>query len=97
MKYNIRTLPARFGGKNVAYFAVGLLLLNYIGAIAAAILLPQAFKRSVMLPSHIIPPLVLLFQARKLNKANYGKEESANFYQFLLQLVLSEFVSFPFM
>ncbi|GMN65420.1 hypothetical protein TIFTF001_034484 [Ficus carica] len=41
MKYNIRTFPARFGGKNVAYFAVGLLLLNYIGAIAAAILLPQ--------------------------------------------------------
>ncbi|GMN39647.1 hypothetical protein TIFTF001_008880 [Ficus carica] len=62
MKYNIRTFPARFGGKNVAYFAVGLLLLNYIGAIAAAILLPQAFKHSVMLPGHIIPPLVLLFQ-----------------------------------
>ncbi|GMN65418.1 hypothetical protein TIFTF001_034485 [Ficus carica] len=41
MKYNIRTFAARFGGKNVAYFAVGLLLLNYIGAIAAAIILPQ--------------------------------------------------------
>ncbi|GMN73170.1 hypothetical protein TIFTF001_054829, partial [Ficus carica] len=62
MKYNIRTFAARFGGKNVAYFAVGLLLLNYIGAIAAAILLPQAFKRSVMLPGHIVPSLVLLFQ-----------------------------------
>ncbi|GMN68183.1 hypothetical protein TIFTF001_037242 [Ficus carica] len=88
MKNNIRTFAARFGAKNIVYFAVGLLLVNYIGAIAAAILLPQAFKRSVMLPVHIFPALMLLFQARKLDKANYGKEQSANFFQFLWLLLL---------
>ncbi|XP_024027490.1 uncharacterized protein LOC112093398, partial [Morus notabilis] len=97
MKHNIRTFAAIFGPKNIVLLGTGILLVNYIGAIAAAIFMPQAFKRHVMLPAHLIPALQLLFQAKMLDKENYAKEASAKFYKFLWRLLTLEFLSLPFM
>nr|UUA80539.1 putative prenyltransferase [Morus alba] len=96
MKYNIRTFAAIFGPKNIAFLGTGILLVNYTGAIAATVFLPEAFKSYIMLPSHAIFALWLLFQARKLDKANYTKEASANFFQFLWKLLNLEFILFLF-
>ncbi|XP_024022813.1 homogentisate solanesyltransferase, chloroplastic [Morus notabilis] len=97
MKYNIRTFSVIFGPKKIVSLSVGILLINYIGAITAAIYMPQAFKSYVVLPAHIILAIWLLFQAWKLDNANYAKEASANFYLFLWKLVTLEYLLFPFM
>ncbi|XP_024022019.1 homogentisate solanesyltransferase, chloroplastic [Morus notabilis] len=96
MKHNIQTFAAIFGLRKIAFFCTGILLVNYMGAIAAAIYLPQVFKRYLMLPAHSIFPLWLLFQVRKLDKENYSKEACANFFQFLWKLLNLEYLLFPF-
>ncbi|GMN39642.1 hypothetical protein TIFTF001_008869 [Ficus carica] len=96
VKHNILTFAARFGPKNIVFISTGVLLVNYLGAMAAAIYMPQAFKRYLMLPTHSIFAFWLLFEVRKLDKANYAKEASANFYQFLWNLLALEFLLFPF-
>ncbi|XP_024018145.1 homogentisate solanesyltransferase, chloroplastic-like [Morus notabilis] len=96
MKYNIRTFAAIVGPKNITILGMGILLVTFIGAIAAAIYLPQAFKGYSMLTGHLIFALLLLFQVRKLDKANYVQEASTNFYQFLWRLLSLEFLLFPF-
>ncbi|EXB75187.1 Homogentisate phytyltransferase 2 [Morus notabilis] len=42
--YNIRTFSVIFGPKKIVSLSVGILLINYIGAITAAIYMPQAWK-----------------------------------------------------
>ncbi|XP_024026997.1 homogentisate solanesyltransferase, chloroplastic [Morus notabilis] len=97
LKHNIRTFPVIFGPRNVTFFGTGMLLLNYVGTIAAAIYMPQAFKRHVVLPVHLILALSLLFQVGKLENANYTKEASEAFYVSLWKLLILEFLLFPFM
>ncbi|EXB68022.1 Homogentisate phytyltransferase 2 [Morus notabilis] len=41
MKHNIQTFAAIFGLRKIAFFCTGILLVNYMGAIVAAIYLPQ--------------------------------------------------------
>nr|AXN57307.1 oxyresveratrol geranyltransferase [Morus alba] len=96
MRHNIQTFAAMFGPKNMTLLGMGILLVNYIGAFAVAIYMPQAFKWHIIFPAHSILILWLLFQARKLDKANYVKEASANFYQFLWKLLTLEFLLVPF-
>lgn len=96
LKNNIRTFTAIFGPRNITLFCTGMLLLNYIGGILAAICMPQAFKSYLMVPAHAIFSLWLLFQAKKLDKANYTQESSAKFYNFLWNLLNLEFLLFPF-
>ncbi|CAL5423586.1 unnamed protein product [Camellia sinensis] len=72
-KFQISTLATKLGVRNIAFLGSGLLLLNYIGAILAAVFMPQVFKRSLMIPAHTILALSLIFQARLLEKANYTK------------------------
>ncbi|XP_024022812.1 homogentisate solanesyltransferase, chloroplastic [Morus notabilis] len=97
MKHNIRTFPVIFGPRKIAMFSIGILLVNYIGATAAAIYMPQAFKSYVVLPAHIILAIWLVFQAWKLDNANYAKEASAKFYLLLWSLLMLEYLLFPFM
>ncbi|GMN31269.1 hypothetical protein TIFTF001_044561 [Ficus carica] len=111
MKHNIRTFPAIFGPRNSAFFCTGLLLVKYIGAIVAAIYMPQkiradrqssfissskAFKRHILVPVHAVCALWLLSQTRKLDKENYSQEASANFNESLWKLLNLEFLLFPF-
>ncbi|XP_024018142.1 homogentisate solanesyltransferase, chloroplastic-like [Morus notabilis] len=97
LRYNIRTFAAIIGPKYITILGSGILMLAYSGAIAVGIYMPQAFKRYLMLSAHPILAVWLLFQAKKLDKANYVKEASANFYQFLWNLINIEFLLFPFM
>ncbi|KAL7168817.1 hypothetical protein ACSBR2_033951 [Camellia fascicularis] len=61
-KFQISTLATKLGVRNIAFLGSGLLLLNYIGAILAAVFMPQVFKRSLMIPAHTILALSLIFQ-----------------------------------
>ncbi|KAI7992500.1 hypothetical protein LOK49_LG12G02961 [Camellia lanceoleosa] len=72
--FRLSTLATKLGVRNIAFLGSGLLLLNYIVAILAAVFMPQVFKRSLMISAHTILALSLIFQARLLEKANYTKK-----------------------
>ncbi|KAH9604656.1 hypothetical protein KSS87_001577 [Heliosperma pusillum] len=73
MKYQISTLATKLGVKKIALLGTGLLLVNYIGSIFAAVYMPQAFRRSLMIPAHTILASCLIFQAWLLEQAKYSK------------------------
>uniref|UniRef100_A0A803LLX1 Uncharacterized protein n=1 Tax=Chenopodium quinoa TaxID=63459 RepID=A0A803LLX1_CHEQI len=61
-KFQISTLATKLGVKNISLLGSGLLLVNYIGSIVAAVFLPEAFRRSLMIPTHTILAICLVFQ-----------------------------------
>ncbi|XP_056696048.1 homogentisate solanesyltransferase, chloroplastic isoform X2 [Spinacia oleracea] len=72
-KFQISTLATKLGVKNIALLGSGLLLVNYIGSIVAAIFLPEAFRRSLMIPTHTILAICLVFQTWLLDQAKYSQ------------------------
>ncbi|KAK2647369.1 hypothetical protein Ddye_014858 [Dipteronia dyeriana] len=95
-KFQISTFATKLGVRNIAFLGSGLLLVNYIAAIWAAIYMPQAFRRNLMIPTHIILASCLIFQAWVLEQAKYSKEAISEFYRFIWNLFYAEYVIFPF-
>ncbi|XP_027069415.1 homogentisate solanesyltransferase, chloroplastic isoform X1 [Coffea eugenioides] len=95
-KFQISTLATKLGVRNIAFLGSALLLINYVGAVLAAIYLPQAFKGGLMIPVHVVLALSLVFQAWLLERANYTKEAILAFYRFIWNLFYSEYIIFPF-
>ncbi|GMH08231.1 hypothetical protein Nepgr_010071 [Nepenthes gracilis] len=95
-KFQISTLATKLGVRNIALLGSGLLLLNYVGSILAAVFMPQAFNRSLMIPAHIVLALCLVFQAWLLEQENYTKEAISTFYRFIWNLFYAEYIIFPF-
>ncbi|KAK3446888.1 homogentisate solanesyltransferase, chloroplastic [Eucalyptus grandis] len=95
-KFQISTFATKLGVRNIAFLGSGLLLLNYVAAIFAAIYMPQAFRRSLMISAHSILALGLIFQAWVLERANYTKEAIAGYYRFIWNLFYAEYIIFPF-
>ncbi|KAI5671721.1 hypothetical protein M9H77_12085 [Catharanthus roseus] len=95
-KFQISTLATKLGVRNIAFLGSGLLLINYIGAVLAAIYMPQAFRSRLMVPVHVILAFSLIFQTWILERANYGREAIAAFYRFIWNLFYAEYIIFPF-
>ncbi|XP_047264162.1 homogentisate solanesyltransferase, chloroplastic isoform X2 [Capsicum annuum] len=95
-RFQISTLATKLGVRNIAFLGSGLLLTNYIGAVVAAIYMPQAFRSSLMIPVHVILALCLVFQAWLLERANYTKEAISGYYRFIWNLFYAEYIVFPF-
>ncbi|CAN6586656.1 unnamed protein product [Malus baccata var. baccata] len=95
-KFEISTFATKLGVRNIAFLGSGLLLLNYVGSIFAASLMPEAFRRSLMIPMHAILALSLVFQTWVLEQANYTKEAIASYYRFIWNLFYAEYLLFPF-
>ncbi|KAF5737377.1 homogentisate solanesyltransferase chloroplastic [Tripterygium wilfordii] len=95
-KFKISTLATSLGVRNIAFLGSGLLLVNYMGAVLAAIYMPQAFRSSIMIPVHTILAACLIFQTWVLERANYTKEAISEFYRFIWNLFYAEYIIFPF-
>ncbi|KAL6273220.1 hypothetical protein ACE6H2_023912 [Prunus campanulata] len=95
-KFQISTFATKLGVRKIAFLGSGLLLLNYVGSIFAASFMPQAFRRSLMIPTHTILALSLIFQTWVLEQANYTKEAIAGYYRFIWNLFYAEYIIFPF-
>ncbi|KAI3706512.1 hypothetical protein L6452_24308 [Arctium lappa] len=95
-KFQISTFATKLGVRNIALLGSGLLLINYIGSVAAAFYMPQAFRSSLMIPFHAILASCLIFQAWVLERANYTQEAIAGFYRFVWNLFYAEYIIFPF-
>ncbi|KAI4369149.1 hypothetical protein MLD38_017632 [Melastoma candidum] len=96
-KFQISTFATKLGVRNIAFLGTGILLLNYIGSILAAIYMPQVFRRNLMIPAHTILALSLVFQAWVLEQANYTKEAIGGFYRWIWNLFYAEYMLFPFL
>lgn len=95
-KFQISTLATKLGVRNIAFLGSGLLLVNYVASALAAIYMPQAFNRRLMVPAHIILASILVFQAWLLEQANYTQEAISRFYRFIWNLFYAEYIIFPF-
>ncbi|KAK9079189.1 hypothetical protein SSX86_000859 [Deinandra increscens subsp. villosa] len=95
-KFQISTFATKLGVRNIALLGSGLLLINYIGSISAALYMPQAFRSSLMIPFHTILASCLIFQAWVLERANYTQEAIAAYYRFVWNLFYAEYFIFPF-
>ncbi|XP_076898245.1 homogentisate solanesyltransferase, chloroplastic-like [Bidens hawaiensis] len=95
-KFQISTFATKLGVRNIALLGSGLLLINYIGSIVAALYIPQAFRSSLMIPFHAILASCLIYQAWVLERANYTQEAIAGYYRFIWNLFYAEYIIFPF-
>ncbi|XP_019444163.1 PREDICTED: homogentisate solanesyltransferase, chloroplastic [Lupinus angustifolius] len=96
LKYQISTFATKLGVRNIAFLGSGILVMNYVFSILAAIYMPQAFRRWLLIPAHLIFALSLIFQAWVLEQANYTKEAISGFYRFIWNLFYAEYALFPF-
>ncbi|KAL1820965.1 hypothetical protein ACET3Z_015834 [Daucus carota] len=94
-KFQISTLATKLGVRNIAFLGTGLLLINYIGSVLAAIYMPQAFRGSLMIPVHTMLGSTLIFQAWLLEQAKYSQDAIAGFYRFIWNLFYIEYIIFP--
>ena len=95
-KYQISTFATKLGVRNIAFLGSGILLVNYIVSVLAAIYMPQAFRRWLLIPAHTIFAISLIYQARILEQANYTKDAISGFYRFIWNLFYAEYAIFPF-
>ncbi|KAI3865026.1 hypothetical protein MKX03_012180 [Papaver bracteatum] len=95
-KFQISTFATKLGVRNIALLGSGLLLVNYIGAIFAAIYFPQAFRSRLMIPLHAVLAMGLIFETWMLEQANYTKDAISGYYRFVWNLFYSEYIIFPF-
>ncbi|KAK7345190.1 hypothetical protein VNO77_15749 [Canavalia gladiata] len=95
-KYQISTFATKLGVQNIAFLGSGILLMNYIVSILAAIYMPQAFRRWLLIPAHMIFASTLIYQAWILEQANYTKDAISGFYRFIWNLFYAEYAIFPF-
>ncbi|KAK8460709.1 hypothetical protein SEVIR_2G377000v4 [Setaria viridis] len=94
-KYQISTLATKLGVRNIAFLGSGLLVANYIAAIVVAFLMPQAFRRAVMVPVHVALAAGLIFQTWVLEQAKYTKDAISQYYRFIWNLFYAEYILFP--
>jgi len=96
-KFNIGTFATALGVRGVAFLGSGLLLANYIGAIAAAFLAGQGtFRMVVMVGAHSLFAAMLVKSTMALDKAKYTKESVQEYYRAIWNLFYSEYLIFPF-
>ncbi|TKY53218.1 Homogentisate solanesyltransferase [Spatholobus suberectus] len=95
-KYQISTFATKLGVRSIAFLGSGILLMNYIVSVLAAIYMPQAFRRWLLIPAHMIFAIGLIYQARMLEQANYTKDAISGFYRFIWNLFYAEYAIFPF-
>ncbi|BBN02446.1 homogentisate solanesyltransferase [Marchantia polymorpha subsp. ruderalis] len=95
-RFGQRTFASRLGVRNTAFLGSGLLLANYIGAIAATIYVPGAFNQNLMVLAHACLGLALIYQTWLLESAEYSREGVAAFYRAIWNLFYTEYALLPF-
>ena len=95
-KFGIETFATRMGVRNIAYLGSGLLVANYLGAVALALRMPHAFNAAVMIPFHALFAALLVGATVKLDRSKYSRDGIAGYYRFIWYLFYSEYALLPF-
>ena len=93
---NIRTFASVLGERRTTLLAAGLLLSNYVGAVALAALRPGVFNAPLMAAGHALLGASLVYNTWKLDRAQYTKTAITAFYRSVWTLFYSEYLLFPF-
>jgi len=96
-EYGIETFATKFGERAIACLGSGLLLLNYVGAISAALLTGGMFNTPLMVGAHAVLGACLVFQTWKLDQSEYTVDAIQGFYRFIWNLFYSEYFLLPFL
>ncbi|KAK7278789.1 hypothetical protein RJT34_23825 [Clitoria ternatea] len=95
-KYQISTFATKLGVQNIAFLGSGILLMNYILSVLAAIYMPQAFRGWLLIPAHTIFSMSLVYQLL-LKCDDYMLQDAiSGFYRFIWNLFYAEYAIFPF-
>ena len=94
-KYDIKTFATTFGVERVSWMGIGLLLANYVGAIAVATLFPFSFNAPVMVTAHVLLALSLINQLRILHVAEYAPSAVKGMYRYIWNCFYMEYALLP--
>ena len=66
---------------DACHAGAGLLAANYVGAVAAALRMPGAFRARLMVPAHLLLLAALLAQTARLDRERHTAPAIATFYR----------------
>jgi homogentisate solanesyltransferase len=96
--FGVETFATRLGVARVAGLGVGLLALNYVGAICAAVACPATFFRPrFAIAAHAVLGAALAWMAARLRSTGYGKVGVTDFYRGVWALFYAEYALLPFL
>ena len=95
LRYKIQTFSTRLGVKTVSYIGSGLLLANYIFAIALSVRNPTWFNQPLMVGFHALFALFLVAKTKALEDAKYARGAIQQYYRDIWALFYSEYLLFP--
>lgn len=96
-QFGIETFATRMGVRRIAFLGSGLLLANYVGAIALALRFPLVFSRLAMGGGHALLALVLLYKTVKLDAAKYSQQAIKDYYAAIWLNFYCEYLLLPFL
>ncbi|PSC69563.1 homogentisate prenyltransferase [Micractinium conductrix] len=96
-KFGIETFATSMGVRRIAFLGSGLLLTNYMGAIALAVRLPALFNPWTMAGGHAVLALILLYRTIKLDAAKYSQEAIKQYYAAIWLNFYAEYLLLPFL
>jgi homogentisate solanesyltransferase len=95
-KFNIDTFATKLGVKGVSYLGSGLLLVNYVAAVAAALVNKQWFNQPLMIGAHVLFSVFLIAKTKALETEGFTKTAVQRYYQNIWYLFYSEYLILPF-
>jgi homogentisate solanesyltransferase len=95
LKYKIETFSTRLGVKKVSYIGSGLLLANYIFAIALSVKNPTWFIQPLMIGGHALFASFLIVKTKALENAKFSRDAILQYYRDIWALFYSEYFLFP--
>lgn len=95
LKYKIQTFSTRLGVKTVSYIGSGLLLANYVFAIAISVNNPTWFVQPLMIGGHALFATFLIIKTRSLERAKFSRDAIQQYYRDIWALFYSEYLLFP--
>lgn len=94
-KFDIQTLSTRLGVAPIAKAATGVLFLNYVGAVATALMAPAGmYNRAFMAVGHALAAGWLVLSFRKLKPESPASVKA--YYKRIWDLFYLEYVMYPF-
>lgn len=96
-QHEIETFATRFGARAITFLGAGLLLANYMGAIAAAVMFKGMFNAPLMVGAHAVLAAGLVWATAKLDKQKYTQGAIQDFYRSVWNLFYSEYFLLPFL
>eukprot|EP00892_Ulva_mutabilis_P007286 jgi/Ulvmu1/492/UM001_0500.1 len=96
-KYGIRTFATEMGVRRITALGSGLLLLNYVGAITAAVKFAGMFNVPVMIGAHSVLAAALIWMTLRLDRRGYSPAAIRDYYRSIWNLFYSEYFVLPFL